>query len=97
MDSNGWYVQLARTLSHEKPIWLMFDPPKTTSGLHEESYLLALADTEAYGARWTVSLDDQFRSELASRSPSALKKWKGIVRCFVFLPETTRMEFLSPE
>ena len=84
VDSNGWYIQLARTLSHEKPIWLMFDPPKTTSGLHEESYLLALADTEAYGARWTVSLDDQFRSELATHSPSALKKWKGITDSLSF-------------
>jgi hypothetical protein len=97
VDSNGWYVQLARTLSHEKPIWLMFDPPKTTSGLHEESYLIAMADTEAYGARWAVSLDDQFRSELASRSPSGLKKWKGIADALFFFQKRQEWNSYLPE
>jgi hypothetical protein len=96
VDSNGWYVQLARTLSHEKPIWLMFDPPKTTSGLHEESYLLALADTEAYGARWVVSLDDEFRGELASRSQSALKKWKGIADTLSFFQKRQEWNSYRP-
>ena len=97
VDSNGWYVRLARTLSHEKPIWLMFNPPKTTSVLHEESYLLALADTEAYGARWMISLDDQFRSELASRSSSALKKWKGIAAALFFFQKRQEWNSYRPK
>jgi len=97
VDSNGWYVQLARTLSHEKPIWLMFDPPKTTSGLHEESYLLALADTEAYGAHWAVSLDDPFRSELASRGSSAFKKWKSIVDAMSFFQKRQEWNSFRPK
>ena len=97
VDSNGWYVQLARTLTHEKPIWLMFDPPKATSVLHGESYLVALADTEAFGARWAVSLDDQFRSELASHSPSALKKWKGIADALSFFQKRQEWDSYRPK
>ena len=84
LDSNGWYVQLTRTLNQGNPIWLMFDPPKMTSPLQEEAYLLALADTEAYGARWMISLDDTLRSDLAARKPQALESWKNITNALRF-------------
>ncbi|MFN8005808.1 MAG: hypothetical protein U0V70_02020 [Terriglobia bacterium] len=97
VDSNGWYIQLTRTLTHDKPLWLMFDPPRTTAGFHVESYLLALADTRSHGAHWTLSLDDPLRSELANRNSAALAKWKSITEALKFFQSRQEWNGFSPK
>jgi len=84
LDSNAWYVRLARTLVDPKVLWLAFDPPDLGQPVAGASYLQAIADTEVCGARWVVSLDPHLRLGLLDRRASALDTWAGIGRSLAF-------------
>src|SRR5262245_14914218 len=51
VNSNGWYVRLAKALSPEKTVWLAVDPSKES----RSSYLVVMADARAFGAHWVIS------------------------------------------
>ena len=84
LDSNGWYVRLARSLAEPRTLWLAFDPPSIGQALPATAYLQAIADTEAYGARWMASLDPHLRIGLLDRRASALSTWATIGRSLAF-------------
>ena len=84
LDSNAWYVRLARSLVDPKVLWLAFDPPDLGQPVSAASYLQAIADTEVCGARWVVSLDPHLRLGLLDRRASALETWAGIGRSLAF-------------
>jgi hypothetical protein len=84
LDSNAWYVRLARTLVDPSVFWLAFDPPDLGQPVAASSYLQAIADTEVCGARWVVSLDAHLRLGLLERRSSALETWVGIGRGLAF-------------
>jgi hypothetical protein len=79
VDSNGWFLQLARTLAPAKAVWLAVDPPRKAGRLRPEGYIMSLADCAAYGGRAVLSLDDGFRDELVRRSAAANEAWTKIV------------------
>ena len=58
IDSNAWYVRLARELVQPRTTWLSFDPPEDEPSLTAAAYEQAVADTAVYGAAgwspWTV-------------------------------------------
>jgi hypothetical protein len=74
LDSNGWYIQMARARL-KAPLWMFFDPPGAPTAVPPQSYVKAICDSEAAGARWVISLDDKLRSGLAAGDSAA---WKGI-------------------
>jgi hypothetical protein len=84
LDSNGWYVRLARRLVGPKALWLAFDPPEIGQALAATSYLQAIADTEAHGARWMVSLDPYLRVGLLEGRASARETWSVVGRSLAF-------------
>ena len=84
LDSNAWYVRLARGLVDPKVFWLAFDPPDLGQPLAAAAYLQAIADTEVCGARWVVSLDPHLRRDLLDRRGPALETWAGIGRGLAF-------------
>jgi hypothetical protein len=84
LDSNAWYVRLARGLVDPKVLWLAFDPPELGQPVAAASYLQAIADTEIYGARWVLSLDPHLRLGLLDRQASARETWAGIGRSLAF-------------
>ena len=84
LDSNGWYVRLARTLATPRTIWLAFEPPDIGQPQPATSYLQAVADTEAYGARWLVSLDPHLRVALLDGRASARETWSVVGRSLAF-------------
>ena len=84
IDSNVWYVRLARALLEPEVVWLAFDPPDTGQPLPADAYRQAIADTEVGGARWIVSLDRELRLGLAERQPAARETWAGIGRSLAF-------------
>jgi hypothetical protein len=84
LDSNGWYVRLARSLARPRTLWLAFDPPDLGQAQAAASYLQAIADTEAYGARWLVSLDPYLRVGLLDGRPSARETWSMVGRSLAF-------------
>ncbi len=77
LDSNGWYIQLARART-QSAVWVLFDPPGTGTVAPPQSYPLAVCDAEAAGGRWVVSLDDNVRAGLAEKNAAAGAVLKGI-------------------
>jgi len=84
VDSNGWFIQLARTRAPSKTFWLAYDPPPKAQFLRAASYLLAAADAETYGARWVVSLDERLRAGLVAKDSQALETWKQLAAALSF-------------
>lgn len=84
LDSNAWYVRLARTLLAPKALWLAFEPPALGRPLPVGAYVQAIADTEVFGARWPVSLDPHLRRGLTDGQPAALETFAGIGRALAF-------------
>lgn len=85
LDSNGWYVQLARARVGT-PVWLMFDPPGGTV-VRAQDYALAVCDAEVPGGKWVVSLDDDLRAGLAAGDSSARETWQTITDTITFFQQ----------
>ena len=97
LDSNAWYVRLARSLVNPKTLWLSFEPPDVGQPVTAASYVQAIADTGVYGGRWVVSLDPHLRAGLADRRTSALETWAAIGRGLsFFLRHSTWSSYLPP-
>ena len=84
IDSNAWYVRLARTLLSPRAMWLAFEPPDIGGPVPAGAYVQAIADTEVFGARWLVSLDAHLRRGLSDRQASAVETWGAIGRALAF-------------
>ena len=80
LDSNAWYVRLARSLVSPRSLWLAFDPPDVGQPLQEAAYLQAIADSSVFGGRWLVSLDPHLRVGLSRRASAAEATWGAIAR-----------------
>lgn len=83
IDSNSWYAQMARARTRA-PIWLIFDPPGKQTVNLPERYVLSVIDSEAAGARWVISLDDNLRAGLAGKEPRAMETWKAVTSAVSF-------------
>jgi hypothetical protein len=77
LDSNGWFVKLARARA-KAPVWMCFDPPNNGQVVPARSYPTAVCDVEVAGGRWIVSLDDALRADLAAKKNPALAAWKSV-------------------
>jgi hypothetical protein len=97
LDSNAWLIQWARKQCESKGLWLAFEPAPSESVHAAESYLLALAETESWGARWIVSLDDSFRMALSSQQTTALEHWKQITGAIAFFRSRSAWAELQPK
>ena len=84
LDSNAWYVRLARTLVKPHTLWLGFEPPEPGEPVAAAAYAQAIADTSIFGARWLVSLDSLLRAGLAEGAAPALEAWRAISRSLAF-------------
>jgi hypothetical protein len=84
IDSNGWFLRLAKVRSPRKTVWLMFEPPAAPRVVLLDSYLRAIADTGAWGGRWVVSLDSTLQGALARGDAKALESWKAIAAAVRF-------------
>jgi hypothetical protein len=77
LDSNSWFIQLARARI-QTPLWLAFDPPGKGQIVPAQSYSNAICDTEAAGGRWIISLDRSLRADLLGGAAAAQQTWKQI-------------------
>ena len=75
VDSNGWKIRLLRDRQPQAATWLSYEPPADRV-LSARDYLLAIADAEAFGARWVVALDPQLAAGIASGSAGMLQTWR---------------------
>jgi hypothetical protein len=77
VDSNGWAIRLAAALDPDNAVWVDAAPPGN-SFITAGSYLMAVADSAAYGGRWIVSLDNSLAVSLAAGKPDALASWRKL-------------------
>jgi hypothetical protein len=86
VNSNGALIAMARALAPNKAVWMVVDPPQALRPTAEH-YLLAVADAEAYGGRWLVSLDAQMRAGLAAKTAQPVETWKRITAMLAFFEQ----------
>ena len=77
LDSNGWYIRLAKARTQAQ-VWVLFDPPGKGAVVPARSYPLAVCDAETAGGRWVISLDDTLRAGLAEKNATAGATLKSI-------------------
>ncbi len=77
VDSNGWRILLTAATHPEQAVWVDAAPPASLRA-SAGAYLLAVADSAAYGARWIINLDEQLAAGIAAREPRAMELWKRI-------------------
>jgi hypothetical protein len=83
VNSNGWAVRLAMALQPQITVWVDA-PPEAGTFIIPDSYLIAIADSAAYGGRWILSLDSALAASLAAGKPDAQKPWKRILQTAAF-------------
>jgi hypothetical protein len=96
IDSNGWFLRLAKTYAPSKTIWLLFDPPGGPNVVLADAYLRAIADSGSFCGRWILSLDDALRASLAQQEQSAMGTWKSITGALAFFAKRGQWETNSP-
>ncbi len=84
VNSNAAFSLLAAKLAPGKTLWLDFDPPEESTLAHPANYPLAVADSEAYGSRWIISLDDQLRAGLTKGDSKATETWTQLTGTLAF-------------
>jgi len=77
VDSNGWAIRLAAALHPGTAVWVDAQPA-ANAFIAAGSYLIAVADSAAYGGRWIVSLDDPLAASLAAGKSDALAAWSRL-------------------
>jgi hypothetical protein len=77
VDSNGWAVRLAAALHPDNAVWVDAAPAENAF-ITADSYLIAVADSAAYGGRWIISLDDPLAVSLAAGRSDALATWRKL-------------------
>jgi hypothetical protein len=96
IDSNGWFLRLAKVCAPSKTPWLLFDPPGGANVVLADAYRRAIADSGSFCGRWVVSLDDALRATLAQKEQSAMETWKSIAGALAFFAKHSQWESNSP-
>jgi hypothetical protein len=97
IDSNAWFLRLARVRARAKTCWLLFDPPGPPDIVPAETYLRAVADAAAFGGRWVVSLDEKLRAGLAAGDTGATGTWKTLANALAFFEKHRGWTALEPQ
>lgn len=85
IDTNGGFLRFVRAMT-EAGVWVDARPPAGRA-IPVEGYIAAAADAAVSGARWVVTLDDDFQKRLLAREPKALAGWKRFANALQFLEE----------
>lgn len=87
IDTNAGFLRFVRA-STQRMLWLSATPPKGTI-VTLARYLQMISDPAMVGARWLVTLDDNFFKRLTAAEPKAVKDFKRINQVLAFF-ETHR-------
>jgi hypothetical protein len=95
INTNTGFLRFAKAAATGSTIWIGNQPPPNTAvGLSR--YLQAIGDASLTGARWVVSLDEDFSHRLIARDPSALKDWKQIALHLQYFEDHKEWRTLRP-
>ncbi len=79
VDSNAGVIRLAQTKEPGKPVWLSYTPPGGKEIVPPDRFAKAIAEAEAYGARWIITLNQPFIDGLNNASDAALGGWRRMI------------------
>jgi hypothetical protein len=74
IDTNSGFLRFVRAAASQ-PVWIGVRPPSGTA-ITTERYLQAISDAAIVGARWIVSLDDDFEKRLLAGEEPAREAWQ---------------------
>jgi hypothetical protein len=97
VNSNAWISLLGEDLAPGNTIWLDFEAPEGTTVAHPANYPLAIADSEVYGSRWIISLDDKFRDALLKGVASATAAWSKLGETLSFYTSHPQWRTYKPQ
>ncbi|MEO8596026.1 MAG: hypothetical protein ABI759_22080 [Candidatus Solibacter sp.] len=87
LDSNLWFVQMAKVMMPDRPVWIMADPAAGRVFTRPGGYFIAVADAAQAGGRWVISLDDDFAGGLAKGDAKAAEDWKRVLKAVKFFAD----------
>ncbi len=82
IDTNSGFLRFARA-STSATFWIANQPPPGKT-FQTERYLQAIGDAAMVGARWVVSLDQDFTAKLLAHDPAAVAGWRRIGQTLAF-------------
>ncbi len=88
VNANGWAIRLAQAQNPGKPVWVEAAPGQG-SVQDDASYLLAIAESAVYNARWVLTLDPAFAQGLVAGEAGMTARWHKMMDAFRFF-ETRR-------
>jgi hypothetical protein len=94
LDTNTGFLRFARSLT-KAGLWIAYSPPKGQV-IPLTRYLQAIGDAAIVGARWVVSLDDDFQKRLLAREASALKDWRKMGELLAYFEAHKDWRSLDP-
>jgi hypothetical protein len=77
VSSNGWEVRLESALRPGTQVWIDAEP-EGFRRMRADAYVVAFADSAAYGGRWVITLDERMAAGVASGDAESLKIWKRL-------------------
>lgn len=85
IDTNAGFLRFVRVASN-KTFWLSSTPPPNTI-VNLPRYLQMISDTAMVGARWILSLEDDFFTRLIANEAKALNDFKRINQVLAFFEQ----------
>ena len=79
VDSNAGRIRLAQAKVPGRQVWLTYVPPGPKEIVPPEEYVRPIAEAEAYGARWVLTLDAQFAAGVNRKNDRALSAWRQMM------------------
>jgi hypothetical protein len=96
VDSNAGVIRLAQALEPGKTVWLTYPVPSKSEIVPYELFPLPIAEAEAYGAHWVISLHESLRTGIENGYPKALEAWKKMIAVLEFARAGADWRFWRP-
>jgi hypothetical protein len=84
VDSNAGAIRLAQTMNPGQFVWVDSPPPGGNEVVAEDAFSRAIAEAEAHGAHWIVTLTPALAEGLAAGSGEARRAWKRMTSAMNF-------------
>ena len=94
IDTNSGFLRFVRAAT-EAPVWIGVRPP-AGSAITPERYMQAISDASIVGARWIISLDDDFQRRLLAGEDPARKAWQRMTALLGYFESHNEWRTMRP-
>jgi hypothetical protein len=84
VDSNAWVIRLAQLMEPGKTVWLTGQAPGGNEVIPLDSFIKPIAEAEAFGAHWVITLDKFFQDGLDQHNEAAVLTWRRMMAALKF-------------